>query len=130
MKLVVEVVGGQLVQGPEPAQRMVDDEDVDVTEGVLRRTDDALQATAGSAKSASTCATGPPACSSSASTARRPPGVRALVLGRPRVDEDAVAGGQQPPRDREADPVPPADAGHDGCPGHAANLLPLWMNCH
>ena len=129
MKVVVEVVSGQLVQGPEPTQRVVDDKDVDVPQGVLSGMDDRR----GRPGIGEVCVdmrdrtTGLLQLREHSVEAA---GVRVLVLGRPRVDEYAGAAGQQPPRDGEADPVPPADAGYHGGSRHGANLLLLWMSCH
>ena len=108
---------------------MVDDEDVDVTERVLRRTDHGCRS-GGIREIGFDMRHGAACLLQLGENCRQPARVRVLVTGCPRVDEDAIASGQQPASDREADPVPPADAGHDGRSGHAANLLALWMSCH
>jgi hypothetical protein len=108
---------------------MIDNEDVDVTERVLRSADHGCRS-GGISEIGFDMRYGAACLLQLGENCRQPARVRVLVTRCPRVDEDPIASGQQPATDREADPISSADAGHDGRSRHAANLLALWMSCH
>ena len=69
----VEVVGGELIEGAEPAQRVVDDEDVDVAQSVTRGAHD-RRGRLGIREVGFDVCDGAAGLLSSASTASMPPG--------------------------------------------------------
>ena len=129
VQVLVEIGRCELLECPEPAQRVVHDEDVDVAQSVTRSAHDRRGRLGIREVGFRMCdgASRLPQFVEHRLDAAR---IRALVFCYPRVDENAVACLEEPASDGEADPVPPADTCHDrGSRHEALSSRPTCRRC-